>query len=123
MAALGVARALVAVAPFRTWKSTLGLVDAPGLCPPASLSKAQRLANQVEWAAGRLPFQTKCLPRAIALSWLLRRERICHTVVFAVRPAELWQSRDDLHAWVESGGTVLIGALPGPWHETLRLGA
>ena len=123
MATLSIARAMVAVAPFRSWRFTLGLSGEGEDPSPSPLLRAQRLANQIEWAAGRLPFQTKCLPRAIAFSWLLRRERIRHTVVFAVRPADARRSTDDLHAWVEIGGTVLIGALPGPWHETLRLGA
>jgi hypothetical protein len=70
-----------------------------------------------------LPVQTKCLPRAVALSWILRRRQIQHTLVFAVRPAGLRGSKDDLHAWVEVQGAKLIGDLPGPWLETLRLGA
>jgi len=71
----------------------------------------------------RLPFGTKCLPRAMALSWLLRRKRVVHTVVFAVRPADLRNSPDALHVWLEAGGDKVIGDLPGPWLETLRLGA
>ena len=82
-----------------------------------------RLAADVEWAAKRLPFSTKCLPRAMALSWMLRRRRLPHTVVIAVRPNDLRHSADALHAWVEVGGEKIIGDLPGPWIETLRLGA
>jgi len=29
---------------------------------------------------------------------------------------------DDLHAWVEVAGKTILGDLPGPWVETLRLG-
>jgi len=28
-----------------------------------------------------------------------------------------------LHAWVEVKGGTILGDLPGPWIETLRLGA
>jgi hypothetical protein len=81
------------------------------------------LAAHVEWAARLLPFSTKCLPRAMALSWMLRSRRIDHFVVFAVRPPKLRESGDALHAWVEIGGERIIGDLPGPWLETLRLGS
>ena len=84
--------------------------------------EARRLASHVEWAAGRLPFSTKCLPRAMALSWILRSRNIAHCVVFAVRPPELRGSHDQLHAWVEVDGKAIIGNLPGPWVKTLRVG-
>jgi hypothetical protein len=86
------------------------------------LSDSRRFATHVDRAATLLPFQTKCLPRAMALSWMLRRERIQHALVIAVRPAELRDAADGLHAWVEVDGAKIIGELPGPWVETLRLG-
>jgi hypothetical protein len=63
------------------------------------------------------------LSRAMALSWLLRRKQIAHAVVFAVRPDHLRSGPDPLHAWVEIEGMKVIGDLPGPWLETLRLGS
>jgi aryl-alcohol dehydrogenase-like predicted oxidoreductase len=81
-----------------------------------------RSAGHVEWAAVRLPFSTKCLPQAMALSWMLRRKGISHQLVLAARPAHLRDSADALHAWVEVDGTKIVGDLPGPWIETLRLG-
>lgn len=110
------ARLLIAWVPFDRWRGTLGFEGA------VELSDARRHAAVVEWAARRLPFEFKCLPRAMALSWILRRKCLGHTVVFAVRPAPLRNSADSLHAWVEVDGTMLIGELPGPWLETLRLG-
>lgn len=85
--------------------------------------EARQRARQVERAASWLPFGTKCLPRAMALSWLLRRERIRHAVIVAVRPPDWRDRRDALHAWVEVGGERVLGDLPGPWVETLRQGA
>jgi hypothetical protein len=58
----------------------------------------------------------------MALSWILRRKRIGHCVVIAVRPAELRGTDDQLHAWVEVSGEIILGDLPGPWVETLRMG-
>ncbi|MGZ2411605.1 transglutaminase superfamily protein [Sphingomonas sp. F9_3S_D5_B_2] len=107
--------------PFHRWRRSLGWADAEPLSEE-DLARARRLAADVEWAAKRLPFPTKCLPRAMALSWRLRREAIGHTVVFAVRPSDYRGSSHDLHAWVDLAGVRILGDLPGPWVETLRLG-
>ena len=122
MARLSLAQLLVTAIPFGRWQSRVGLgpTHADG---PADLHRARRFAADVEWAAKRLPFPTKCLPRAMALSWMLRRKRIEHSVVFAVRPADSRESAEALHAWVEIEGQKILGDLAGPWIETLRLGA
>lgn len=119
MCALCVARVTLAWVPFQRWRGSLGAALAGDATEQAS---AQMVARRVERAAERLPFTTKCLPRAMALSWLLRRQAIGHSVVIAVRPAESRGSTDDLHAWVETDGVKVMGDLSGPWIETLRLG-
>jgi len=113
------AQLLVSLIPFKHWHYTLGLI-ASGREPPDSVEIAKSHAADVEWAAGRLPLTVKCLPRAMALSWILRRERVAHAVVFAVRPAALRDLADALHAWVEVEGEKVLGDLPGPWIETAR---
>lgn len=115
MAALCLARLVVALLPFRHWRERLGHAEG---CEDAR--EAARWAAHVERGAARLPFETKCLPRAMALSWLLRNERIAHELVLAVRPADT-RDKDALHAWIEAGDERILGNLPGPWHETLRL--
>jgi hypothetical protein len=118
------ARAVVSQVSFDRWQGTLGKAGVDGEpLSDTSLGHAKRLAAHVDWAGSRLPFATKCLPRAMALSWLLRRRNLSHTVVIAIRPAELRNSPDAMHAWVEMKGQRIIGDLPGPWLETLRLGA
>ena len=116
MAALCAARLLVGTVRFERWRPSLGLTGGGG-----SRSEAARLAAHVEWAARLVPFPTKCLPHAIALSRMLRRRQIAHTVVFAVRPEEKRSPTDQLHVWVEVAGETILGDLPGPWVETLRL--
>lgn len=113
------ARLTVAFAPFKWWQKKLG---GSGNASKMDLFEAKCLAAHVEWGARLLPFPTKCLPRAMALSWMLRRRNLPHTVVFAVRPASRRGSDDDLHAWVDVDGERVIGDLPGEWVETLRLG-
>ena len=115
--ALCLARLTVACVPFDRWRNSLGAATGA-----KSEGEARRLAADVEWAAKRLPFETKCLPRAMALSWMLRRRHIAHAMVFAVRPAEMRHAADALHAWVEVDGATVLGNLPGPWIETLRVG-
>jgi len=119
MALLLLARILVAAVPFRLWREGLGTAGDPE--EQYENRTAERLAADVEWAAGKIPVSTDCLPRAMALSWMLRKRRVPHAVVFAVRPSSSRTDKDGLHAWVEVRGTRLIGDLPGPWIETLRL--
>lgn len=117
MIALCWAKLLVAAIPFNWWRARLGRMGAN--CDPA---RARSIAAEVEWAARRLPNEPKCLTRAMVLSWALRRQRNAHTVVIAVRPSQLRQSKDAFHAWVEVDGEKIMGDLPGPWAEVLRLG-
>ena len=111
----------MSILPFNWWRDSLGEVKTVGRIGQSG-KEARRLAAHVEWAARLLPFQTKCLPRAVALSWILRSRGIDHFVIFAVRPLELRGSDDQLHSWVEVAGEKILGNLPGDWVETLRLG-
>ena len=128
MVLLGYARLLIALVPLRLWRRHLGLATGASVHAGAiqigdgGASAARILARHVERAAARLPFARKCLPRAMALSMLLRRRGIAHRLVFAVRPRAHAASGDRLHAWVEQAGTLLIGDEPGPWIEVLQLG-
>lgn len=114
------AQLLVASMAFKRWRPTLGGSFNSGKAPVRA--EAVQIAAHVEWAVKLLPFTTKCLPRAMALSWSLRLRRIRHCVVFAVRPAEQRGADDQLHAWVEVSGEKILGDLPGPWVVTLRIG-
>jgi len=142
MLLLCVARLLIQFLPFHWWRATLGsaapcaseapdssIVAGPAIGPAGS---GRRLAIHAERAAARLPFATKCLPRAMTLGWLLRRAGIAYALKFAARPTVMRQATavgqetlaahdETLHAWVEVGGITVIGALPGPWLVVLTL--
>ncbi|MFM5918265.1 MAG: lasso peptide biosynthesis B2 protein [Novosphingobium sp.] len=120
MALLLWARALITFAPFRLWRRGLGQRMEGGSAVDAA--QVRRLAAQVERAALRLPLAAKCLPRAMALSWLLRWSNIPHRLVLAVRPPAQRGGADDLHAWVEVEGRIVLGDLPGPWLRLLDTG-
>jgi len=118
MALLCGARLLVAWVPFERWRRSLG--PGEGSRPSSNFDEARRLAAHILRAAQLLPFHTRCLPQAMALSWMLRGIR--HSIVIAVRPEDRRNASDGLHAWLEVDGAIILGDLPGPWVETLRLG-
>ena len=118
MALLVLARALVRLARFDAWHSRLGL---PGSADANQQALARRLARHVERAAARLPGTSKCLPQAMALSWMLRVRGVPHSVALMVRPQEARGGSDDLHAMIRCGEDVVLGKIPGPWIETLVL--
>jgi Transglutaminase-like superfamily len=113
------ARFAVAALPLGWWRASLGLSGDhhPGA---EGLSQARRLAAHVERAAWKLPGKSRCLAKAIALSWALRRAGINHSLVFAARPSGQRDQGDVLHAWVECCDAIILGELPGPWITVWR---
>jgi hypothetical protein len=119
LALLVLARLLVAGPPLRWWRRWLGpLTSAPSADPPTTAD--HRLARAVERATQRLPGGAKCLPRAIVLHWMLRRRQRPSQLVIAVLPGSVRGGADDLHAWIETGGEVLIGQLDQPFQPIAR---
>lgn len=118
IAALVVARLVIATVPLKRWRGALGRrTDPAALHDPAETSeprpdnlRARRLSRAVERGAARLPGETRCLARAVALHAMLRRRRIGATLLIGVRPRAERGSLDDLHAWVLRRGEILIGA-------------
>ncbi|HUQ14233.1 MAG TPA: lasso peptide biosynthesis B2 protein [Novosphingobium sp.] len=117
-ALLIVARGLVRWVPFGRWRHGLGRPVTPETGDDtlrlARNLTARRLARAVERGAARLPGESKCLPRAIALHWLLVQRGLGATLVIGVTPGARRGGLDDLHAWVVREGEVLIGASAGP---------
>lgn len=120
IAALTVARLTIATIPLARWRGALGRrVEAASLPDPQNVAAnieplpanlaARRLARAVERGAARLPGETRCLARALALHAMLRRRRMGATLLIGVRPRADRGSLDDLHAWVLRDGEVLIG--------------
>lgn len=114
LALLALARMLVAFVPFSRWRRQLGESVSPGPYDPAlqlpSNLPARRLARAVERAAARLPGESRCMPKAMALQWLLARRGLGAILYIGVRPGHARGGIDDLHAWVVRDGEVLIGA-------------
>lgn len=117
---LTAARLLVAAVPFRYWRSWLGVIGASNQQGSGADSETLLLARAVQRGAARLPFTTKCLPRAVALHTMLRRRHRPSQLVLGVLDSSLRGSLEDLHAWVQAHGEVVIGALDQPFHPLVR---
>lgn len=118
MAWLAFARLLVARVRFGRWRPWLGTPVAPQVGDATlrlDTNLAQRrLARAVLRAAERLPGQSRCLARAMALHWMLRRRGLGGVLHIGVLPGEARGTLDDLHAWVTRSGEVLLGADDNP---------
>ena len=112
------ARAMVRCLRFAVWRARLGWSGAADLTQE---QLAQQLGRHVERAAARLPGTSKCLPQAMALSWMLRSRRVPHRLELMVRPQQARGGLDDLHAMVRCNRRTVLGHLPGPWIELLVL--
>lgn len=115
---LTLARGLVRWVPFGRWRGALGR-PVPPQDGDLSLHRednlaARRLARAVERGAARMPGETKCLPRAMALHGLLSRRGLGSTLVIGVSRSARRGGLDDLHAWIVRNGEVLIGASAEP---------
>ena len=119
---LVIARALVACLPLHVWRGSLGSITPCHAGNLADMPDALALAcvHAVARAAHRMP-ASLCLPRAMALQWMLRRRCIPGQLVLGVKPCQRG-GLDDLHAWVEMSGTVLMNDSGGAHREVLRLG-
>ena len=116
------ARLLVAWLRLRWWRRLLGpMATGPGTALANDADR--RLARAVERAARRLPGNSKCLPKAMALHWMLARRGRPAQLVIAVLPGAARGGLDDLHAWVECGPEILIGAMDQPFRPLVRFGS
>lgn len=118
---LVLSRLLVSAARLGLWRRWLGPLAPGPLSAPAG-ERERLLAKAVERATVRLPGGARCLPRAMALHRMLHRRGLPAQVVIAVLHGQARGGLDDLHAWVETGGEILIGRLDGPFHPVARFG-
>lgn len=116
------ARILVAKLRFGRWRSWLGQVSETQRASGA-VAADRVLARAVDRATQRLPGGAKCLPRAIALHWMLWRRARPSQLVIGVLPGQHRGELEDLHAWVELGEETLIGQLDRQFLPLVRFNA
>lgn len=120
---LVVARFAVRFIPLRFWRFSLGTMDEPaaqdepsgqdepaaeGSCDLAKLRHALMIGRCIDRAGEILPGESRCLPKAVALQWLLRLTGIPSRLVIAFNITDR-TGKDAYHAWVERGGEMLVG--------------
>lgn len=109
---LGCARLLVLTVPFRWLARTLGeqMRESPPEAGPEELRIADLVGSAVRSAAGNTPWESVCLPQAVAGQWMLRRRRIVATVYFGVAKDAAKTETLAAHAWLRCGDAVITGA-------------
>jgi len=107
----------MAFLPFRRIAAWLGT---PGAESPATATTEEIVTAQaVGWAVGvvarRVPWDGRCLARAVAATGMLRRRGLEGTVSFGVSQGE--SAGFDAHAWLRFGPFIVTG---GPGHERFK---
>jgi len=87
----------------------------------ATPSSAVAVAWAVTAVARRLPGCNTCLVKALATDVMLRRRGLSSTLHLGVRPPGLGTL--DAHAWIDSDGAVVMGALEDLGSYTVLSGA
>ncbi len=95
--------------PFRTFRRIFGKLTIPAYRIQYSQAFIADQIWAVRTAAHWLPVSLLCLPQALALKFLLRKEEelSLHIGVQIQASAEF-----EAHAWVEKSGKIIIGEWP-----------
>ncbi|MFH0709216.1 MAG: lasso peptide biosynthesis B2 protein [Pseudomonadota bacterium] len=108
---LGVARLSVAFIPFKRIAPTLGtLIDKNDPLKEAeSDAKALKIAHAIARAVRYTPWESVCLPQAIAAQRMLRRRGLGWNLYLGVAREEGGNGLK-AHAWLRNGSKILCGA-------------
>lgn len=90
---------------FRRWQKLLSrLTPATVEISESLLERCRAMARVEQAVARRLPFQSNCLDRSVALWWMLRRRGLAAEMHVGGRKEA---TNFEAHAWVEAGGNAL----------------
>lgn len=104
---LGVARLAILLMPFSRVARRLGrhMGETPVTQPLEATELSRRVQRAVHLAAGNLPWESVCLPRAIVAKLMLRRRGVPSTLYLGVQR----EAKMTAHAWVRAGEVVVTG--------------
>ncbi len=105
VALVGAARLALWALPFNVVRR---LLSRPARRSSASYATTERIGWAISVAKRFVP-NGNCLPQALAAESLLRRSG--HPVELRIGVAKTDQGRLEAHAWVESGGRLVVGDL------------
>lgn len=108
---LGLARILVLTIPFRWLARTVGqhMQESSTEAATADLQLAGLIGQAVCSAAGNTPWESVCLPQAVAGQWMLKRRGIAGTLYLGVAKTEEKPDQLAAHAWLRCGNLFLTG--------------
>jgi len=108
---LGVARLLVLTIPFRWLAASLGkhMQESATQVDAAALQHALMVGQAVRTAAKYTPWDSVCLPQAVAGQWMLKRRHIAGTLYLGVMKADAKPQQLAAHAWLRYGDVILTG--------------
>ena len=110
---------LVHHVPMRYWRRHLKTAGG-GSGDAGSRRRGRAVGGVVRSVARRLPFETLCLPQAMAAHWMLRRRGVACRLWIGVR-RRTPERPLDYHAWLTVDGESVIGGQPArafvplPW--------
>jgi Transglutaminase-like superfamily len=109
---LGFARLLVLTVPFKWLARSLGrhMNESGEHVEPSELQRARMIGAAVRSSANYTPWESVCLPQAVAAQWMLKRRRISATLYLGVAKNETLPQKLAAHAWLRCGQTILTGA-------------
>ncbi len=118
LVALAMARLAMALLPFRriaAWLGTPG-AESPAMATADEIRTAKEIGWAVEVLGRRVPWDGRCLARALAATGMLRRRGLEGTVSFGSRQSE--SAGFDAHAWLRLGSFIVTGTHD---HEQFRV--
>lgn len=108
------AQILVSILPYSWWSQTLGtLVQTHSDIeqPTSDSTSVQTVSWAIETASRYLPWSPVCLPRAMAMKWMLGRRRVNSVLCIGILINALKLDKDaNLHAWLTVGPNTVSGA-------------
>lgn len=110
-ALLGVARFLVLTLPFKWLSVSLGrhMKETCTQITPSDLRYARMVGQAVRSAANNTPWESLCLPQAVAAQWMLKQRHVAGTIYLGVAKSETKPEDLAAHAWLRCGTMILTG--------------
>ena len=108
-AMLGAVRMGLWLLPHRLLRRILRAVTRRQARSRGTQAQPNRIAWAVMVASRYIPLTATCLPQALAAHVLLARS--CHVAQLRIGVARSADGAIEAHAWLESGGRILVGAL------------
>jgi len=110
-ALLGLARFLVLALPFKWLAVSLGrhMKEADRQISVSDLNLARKVGQAVCAAANYTPWESVCLPQAVAAQWMLKRRHVAGTLYLGVAKDAAKPEKLTAHAWLRCGHLILTG--------------